>query len=179
MPNAAAIDVEEGFVDFTFPVEHWEKLQDGTLSVRVRGTLNDVEIGLIVEILPEWRRQDVENQELVLYWGRARYRSLGKPSDSFLHILTDQYGLPAGERRMASIIEFTAVGFNVDPRELESSPVTMKLFFEPGPKKAYAECFTNIDLVQAKLEFREKDPEYRVPLVAALDGGAAASGLNA
>jgi lipocalin len=47
----------------------------------------------------------------------------------------------------------------------------MKLFFESEPKEAYAEFFTNIDLVQAKMEFREKDPEYRVPLVAAPDGG--------
>jgi hypothetical protein len=158
MPSAA-IDVQEGFVDFTFPVERWEKLQDGTLSVHLRGTLNDIAIGLVVDILPEWRRQDVEGEDLVLYWGRARYRSIGKPSDSFLHVLVDQYGLPARARRMASIIEFTAVGFQTDPRELKSSPLTMKLFFEPGPKEDYAEFFTNIDLVQAKMEFREKDPE--------------------
>jgi hypothetical protein len=30
---------------------------------------------------------------------------------------------------------------------------------------------TSIDLVQAKMEFQEKDPKYRVPIVAALDGG--------
>jgi len=171
MPSSA-IDVEVGLVNFTFSVEHWEKQRDGTMSVHVRGTLNDIEIGLIIDILPQWRQQDVAGKDLVLlYWGKARYRSLGKPSDSFLNLLVDQYGLPARDRRMASIIEFTAIGFQTDPRELESSPVRMKLVFEPGAKEAHAEFFTHIDLVQAKMEFREKDPKYRVPIVAALDGG--------
>lgn len=169
MLNPAAIAVEEGFVDVTFPIERHERLIDGTVSVLAHGTLNDIEIGFIVELLPDWKRQKVENPDLVLYWGRARYRSLGKPSDRFLHILVEQYGLPGRDRRMAAIIEFTAVCFQTDPRELDSSPITMKLFFEPGPKEAYAEVFTNIDVVGGLIEFREKDPEYRGPLVDALD----------
>lgn len=170
MPSAA-MDVQERLVDFTFPVERWEKQRDGTMSVHVRGTLNDIDIGLIIDILPEWRQQDVLGKYLVLYWGKVRYRSLGKPSDRFLNMLVDRFGLPARDRRMASIFEFTAIGFLTDPRELESSPVRMKLARWPGPKEAHAEFFTNIDLVQAKMEFREKDPKYRVPIVAALDGG--------
>jgi hypothetical protein len=70
-------------------VEHWEKQRDGTISVHVRGTLDDIEIGLIIDILPEWRQQDVAGKDLVLYWGKARYRSLGKPSDRFLNVLVE------------------------------------------------------------------------------------------
>jgi hypothetical protein len=168
--NTAVLEVEEGFVDLTVPVDHWERLPDGTVSVRACGLLGDAEIGFTIDVLPKWQRQEVKDQDLVIYWGKARYRSLGKASDRFLHILVDQYGLPGHERRMAPIVEFTAAGFQTNPQELLTSPVTMKLFFEPGPREAYAEVFTNIDIPRATIEFREKDPEYRVPLIAALDG---------
>jgi hypothetical protein len=41
-------------------------------------------------------------------------------------------------------------------------------FFDDGQDERYAEVYTNIDLREKRLEFREKDPEYRAPLVAAL-----------
>jgi hypothetical protein len=69
---------------------------------------------------------------------------------------------------MAKEVRFTAIALEGDPRDLGKGPTRIKLFFEPEEEDGYAEVFTNVDLAARRLEVREKDPEYRLPLVKAL-----------
>ena len=45
----------------------------------------------------------------------------------------------------------------------------MKFFFNPdGEEALYSEVFINIDLSEKRLEFNEKDNDYRAPLLRSL-----------
>ncbi|MEZ0273788.1 MAG: hypothetical protein ACAH88_02695, partial [Roseimicrobium sp.] len=62
-------------------------------------------------------------------------------------------------------------------RNADAGPVKMKLFFSPGEndphfEDRYAEHFLNFDLAAKRIEFREKDPGYREPLLRALSEAA-------
>ena len=51
-------------------------------------------------------------------------------------------------------------------------PTEMKIFFsDSGPEDKYAEIYINIDTKRGVLQFYEKDPDYRVPLLRALSEG--------
>jgi len=69
---------------------------------------------------------------------------------------------------MARETQFTGISLEGDPRDLAKGPVKIKLFFESGGQDDYAELFTNIELAARRLEVREKDEEYRKPVVRAL-----------
>lgn len=158
---------EEGFVDLAFPILKVSDTSTGSVSIRVLGNTPFGEMGFDIEVLPEWMRQDVDDGRLILYWGVVRYRSTGKASDRFINILAQQYGLTAANSTMKGVLEFTAVGIHTDPRHLKTSRVDMKLFLDQGPEDTYAEVYTNLDLKNKRVEFKEKDFEYRIPL---LDG---------
>jgi hypothetical protein len=64
--------------------------------------------------------------------------------------------------------EFTGISLEGDPRDLTKGMVKIKLFFESEKQDEYAELFTNIDLRANRLEIREKDEEYRLPIIKAL-----------
>ena len=70
--------------------------------------------------------------------------------------------------KMPSRIDVDAVGLASDPRLVKSNPVKMKLFFNPDSESNYAEVFLNLDLNTKVLQFHEKDPEYREPLLRTL-----------
>ena len=46
----------------------------------------------------------------------------------------------------------------------------MKLMFEHDEEERYAECYLNIDVEGQRVEFNEKDQDYRVPLLQCLSG---------
>ena len=47
----------------------------------------------------------------------------------------------------------------------------MKLFFENEEPGHYAEVFVNVIAPEQRIELHEKDPEYRMPQLRALDAG--------
>lgn len=159
---------EEGFVDFTIPIQKILDTAGGSTLIRVRGNTSIGEVGFDIEVPPEWQRQDADDGRLVLYWGTVRYTSIGAASDRFLTLLAEQYELPVIDRTMKGGVEFTAVGLHTDPRRLKTSRIDMKLFLDKGAEDSYAEFFTNLDLENQKIEFREKDLNYRYPLVGGL-----------
>jgi hypothetical protein len=63
---------------------------------------------------------------------------------------------------------FTGLSLEGNPGDLSQGPVKIKTFCEAGEKDDYAEFFTNIELDKHRVEFREKDEEYRPGVVKAL-----------
>jgi hypothetical protein len=168
-PPESTVHEEEGFVDIALTITETKTSTDGTISVVARGKLNGATVGFIVDVLPEWSTSPIEGTDSHFYWGKIRYRSTGAESNEFVAALARLYGSSERPGPMASTIEASAVGLDSDPRSLNTTPVRMKaFFFEDGPEDRYAEVYTNIDLQQKRLEFHEKDPEYRLPLLKAL-----------
>ena len=81
-------------------------------------------------------------------------------------------GIAPAPQAMSPEVEVAAVGLNSDPTQVLKTPTKMKFFFEESePEDLYAEVFTNIDVRGKRLQFHEKDPEYRESLVKALGEG--------
>lgn len=171
-PPPATLNTEEGFVDIGLTVTHISRSRDGVTSVTARGKMNGAAAGFVIDIFPGWTPQKLEDADLLLHWGKVRYRSIGPDSDHFVGELARLYGLPVATRQMPARIDFSAVSLEGNPDELPNVRVRMKLFFESDDESGYAEVYTNLDLPAKRVEFHEKDPEYREPLVRALSEGA-------
>ena len=158
---------EEGFVDASFAVVRHRVLPDGVRTVQVRGRSRDLPVGLLLDLLPDWR-PDTLGDGIPVHWGRVRYRSVGPESDAWVRVLSAAYALPPDGLIMQPHVEFAAIALSGDPCRPQRGPLNMKLFFESEDEDRYAEIYTNLLLSEQLMEVREKDPEYRAPLIRAL-----------
>lgn len=164
-PNAILGD-EEGFVDVSLSISKYETLNNGTKRFLIRNTLNGLKVSFIVELLPKWDAKPIENTNAIFYWGNANIISVGAESDVFLTQIAALYGIESAEKLLKKNISAQVVGLANDPKSIESIPIKMKFFLSPDEdENLYSEVFINIDLKNKVLEFNEKDPEYRLPLV--------------
>jgi hypothetical protein len=169
-PPDGYIGSEEGFVDIDLPISKVKRNADDSVTIVARGKVHGSVIGLIVDILPKWAGQETEDGTATFYWGKARCRSLGQESDQFVGLLAKCYGMTPAQRTMLPSIEVSAVGLNDNPKQVLASPIKMKFFFEENSEENYSEVFINIDVPNQMLEFHEKDPDYRIPLLRSLGG---------
>jgi hypothetical protein len=164
-------DSEEGFVDLTFRIHGHKPLPDGSQSIRAAGVYKGRKLVYDVILGPTWKSGKLNtNVPIKISQGVVTYRRVGPESDAFLQVLDELYGSRLSPRAMAADTPFTAISLEGDPGDLASGPTKIKLFYETGGEDRYAELFTNIDLAARKLEFHEKDQEYRKKVVQALQG---------
>jgi len=156
---------EEGFVDLVFAITEHSSLPDGTQSIKAAGRHKGQAVGFEFVVGPLWEGKANKDAGRA---GTVVYRRAGPESDHFLRILADLYASSAKPKTMADERQFNAVSLRGNPRDLAAGPVKLKLFYDPGPQDRYAEFYTNIDLAARKLEFREKDPDYRTRVIQAL-----------
>ena len=150
-------DAEDGEADLSFRVVDQARTSDGRLAVTAAARFDGGRVGL----------------QIVLESGEASFRSIGGQSDRLLRAMAAAYGLDAAESAMKDEVKFTAVALDGDPTADPPQALQFKLLFEPGGAGGYAEVYANIDLSEARVEIREKDQEYRRPLLAALAAAAA------
>ncbi len=166
------VSTEDGFVDIDLPIVDTKKTTTGLVSVIARGEVSGSVVGFAVDINPSWKAKATDDGAVVFYWGYAQLRSTGEESDGFVRLLAEMYERPGLEISMPRRIEVEAVGLANDPAKVLTSPTKMKFFFNPDSEEEdYAEVFLNLDIPAKKLEFHEKDPEYREPLLRALGAG--------
>ncbi len=169
-PPKGKLSVADGFVDIDLPISKTESSFDKPVSIVARGKIKGSVVGFAVDIDSEWAENPIEDTDASFYWGKAHLRSIGADSDSFSRLLAGLYQLPCAEPRMPARIDVGVVGLANDPRLLKTNPTKMKLFFNVDSEENYAEVFLNIDFKSGVLQFHEKDPEYRIPLLRALCG---------
>jgi hypothetical protein len=127
------------------------------------------EVALEIVLGPSWREVSLgKDVPMAAHQGVVLYRSVGPTSDALLRAIDDLYGAGLSPSAMAKETRFTCITLGGDPRVLGKGRVDAKLFYEAGAEEDYAELYTNIDLAAKRLEIREKDPDYRGPLVRAL-----------
>lgn len=165
----AALGAEDGFVDMTLSIAKYEKLTDGRARLVIQNTLDEKRVGFVIELMPTWKAQKIENTEAYFYWGHAEITGTGEASNNFLAALSKLYGLAGSKRAFGTKVAAQVAGLANDPARLESEPIKMKFFFNSdGPEELYSEVFINVDLKRKILEFNEKDPDYRDALVKSL-----------
>jgi hypothetical protein len=159
---------EDGFVDIDLPMASFHRDAKGIQEISARGQHNGSNVGFMVSLGTVWERQDLENSNITLYWGRAEVVSEGSESDIFLRLLDQVYGTKLSPGKMRERVPFLAVGLACDPSRLENEPAKMKFFFESDTEEREASFFVNIDVQAQLVEFREKDADYRLGVVLSL-----------
>jgi hypothetical protein len=168
-PPEVTSETEEGFHDLLLLIEKHKVLPDGGQSLRVSGIHRGKRVALEIVLGSAWRAGSLKKDvPLTTYQGRITYRSVGPESDVLLRTLDDLYGTILSASAMAKETHFTCITLGGDPRELGKGRVDAKLFYEAEAEEDYAELFTNIDLAAKRVEIREKDQDYRSPIVRAL-----------
>jgi len=173
--NAHAADVgpgrvstEEGFVDIDLPIADVRREADGAVAITARALIDNVIVGFAIDIRRDWKATPLSGSDF-LYFGKVSLRSLGEDSNRFVALLARLYKVSQPSRPMLVKLELVAVGLADDPSKVMTTPVRMKLFFDPDDEgSGEAEVYVNVDVAARKLQFNEKDPEYREPLVRAL-----------
>jgi hypothetical protein len=168
-PPEITSEEEEGSHDLVFYIQEHKRLPGGSQSIRGSGTHKGRPLGLEIVLGPSWKAGSLgKDIPLATYRGIVTYRSIGAEGDAFVQVLNELYGAKVSPKAMARETQFTGISLEGDPRDLTKGPVKIKLFFESGVQDDYAELFTNIELAAHRLEVREKDEEYRSPVVKAL-----------
>jgi hypothetical protein len=178
LPDVTA-EAEEGFADLDFRLIRSEAGHDLRHEVEAWGLYGGTAVAFAVTLEPEWEPQPIESTSDYWYWGWVVLRSVGSASDEFVQALDALYGTNVGVRHMRRETRWRAVGLADDPRRLVEQPVRMKLFFEHDDEARYAEVYLNVDVKGERVEFHEKDQDYRRPVVLALGGAAAEQGDEA
>jgi hypothetical protein len=168
-PEVISEEEDGGFRDLVFYIQDYKRLPDGSQSIHCAGTYKGRQLGLEVVLDPDWRAGSLgKDIPLVIYSGTARYCSTGAESDAFIQTLDELYETKLNPRAMGTTTQFTGMSLEGDPRDLNTGPVRIKMFFEPDNQANYAEFFTNIQLAKHRLEICEKDTDYRLPMIKAL-----------
>jgi hypothetical protein len=168
-PPEITSESEEGFHDLVFYIQDVKKLSDGTQTIHALGNYKNQNVGLEINLDSIWKEGSLSKDvKLVTYRGIVTYHSVGSESDVLIQAIDELYGTKLSSKAMRSEIRFTGITLGGDPRDLAKEPVQIKLFYESGGDEGYAELYTNIELSKNKLQIREKDPEYRVPIIRAL-----------
>ena len=164
-------DEEGGFVDLDLRLTRLDVRPAGTFFAEGRGWHKGRKIGFALELAAEWTTTPIGDSDSFFYWGSGILRSIGVQSNAFLATLAKLYGLPVPRRPMRLATSVAVVGLANDPRLLRKKPTRMKLFFESKDAKRYAEVYVNVIAPEQRIEFHEKDPDYRKPLLRALCDG--------
>ena len=168
-PPEITSESEEGFHDLVFYIQDLKKLPDGTQSMRVLGNYKNQNVGLDITLSPTWKEGSLgKDVNLVTYQGIVTYRSIGSESDILLQAIDELYGTKLSPKAMSAEVRFTGITLGGGPRDLAKEPVQIKLFYELGGDDGYAEFYTNIELANHKLQIKEKDLDYRTPIVRVL-----------
>jgi hypothetical protein len=165
----AHLERSEGFIDIDFQIVKFTKQPDGTMRFHAKGRLQGQNVGFAIELLPDWKKSPIEKSDQFFYWGNGRFIRTGEDTDKFVAVVSALYELHPTATHSQKIVEAEVVGLANDPTLARLEPTRMKFFFNTsGGEDAYAEVFINIDPRSNKLQFHEKDPEYRKPLIKSL-----------
>jgi hypothetical protein len=172
LPDVTA-EAEEGFVDLDLRLIRSAAEDEGGHQVEAWGQHRGRPVAFAATLEPVWEPQPIEDTSDYWYWGWVVLQSVGSASDEFVRVLDTLYGTELGVQVMRRETRWRAVGLAHDPRRVSEQPVRMKLFFEHDDEARYAEVYLNIDFKAERVEFHEKDEEYRRPILLALGESAA------
>jgi hypothetical protein len=165
IPNVS-IHLDQGFVDLDLKITKTSKTPDGAIYFVAQGKIKKQIVGFIFAIAPEWKKGEQAGDGFSPLWGYTQIQTIGEESDRFISELSTLYKIKnTGAKNMAKQINFPAVALAGNPVEALAKPVKFKLFFQGKSEADYAEVYLNIDPKNKKIEFHEKDPEYRQQLI--------------
>ena len=147
-------------------------VEDRPISIQAIGSaqIGDIGIGAVIPRLG-WKAQTAD-ENITVHWANIELYSLGKLSDTLVGLYEDWFDFPRSGLNAAGKIECLAVMIGGDPKSIDKTKINSKLFFDPHTEQVeqYGELFFNFDIKARKVWLKEKDPEYRLPVVRWLTG---------
>ncbi|MGH8029086.1 MAG: hypothetical protein ACREO3_04030 [Arenimonas sp.] len=167
---------EDGFIDCVFFVGHAGVHGERRLF-ELRAECDGEVVGMDVDMLampePGFDAAMHVFRDHV-YRGGVVLHSAGPPSDRLIAALARRYRLGAFVGlAMAASVQLTMIVLQ-QSIAAGDGPVRMKLFGGDGAGQAkadYFESFFNLDLAAGRAFWKEKDLDYREPMLRALSGG--------
>lgn len=160
---------EEDFHDLVFNVEKVATAGDHSQEITAVGVHKGQPVRFQAVLSPTWEEGHLADR--ATYRGMVTIRSLGTESDALVKVIDGLYRAKVNATTMARAVPFGAISLKGNPSRLAAGEVDIKLFFESKSEARYAELYLNIDLPKNRVELREKDEEYRAPVVRALSLG--------
>ena len=115
-----------------------------------------------------------------MHWGLIKLMSLGAETDELLGVYSKWFELPLLKREAVTTVECLAVALEDGFPDPTGRLIHYKLFFEDRTEgvdadgltspERYAELYFNIDLPRRRTYLKEKDTDYRLPLLKFLAG---------
>ena len=158
---------EEGFRDLTFAIVEVRGEPTGTQRIVAQGKHHGQIVGFVVVLQSGWSEKDFL-PEKPGHLGLVRIESVGKSSDHLIRAMDGIYEARLGVTTFRNAVAADAFALEGNPSELADGPVKLKLFFQSEKEDEYAEVYLNIDVAGGTVELREKDVEYRAPLLRSL-----------
>jgi hypothetical protein len=164
---------EDGFVDCVFKISDLVESSDFFnfhISASSEATVVGMDVVIRKDIQGGWDTEMNLVKNHVYREGATFIRS-GIESDRLIMRIASLYELPHTGIEMVSKETFTAIALHHGEIDLRNEPVKIKIFGrdgEPFDETIYNESFFNIDLANGFVNWNEKDPDYRKPLIRAL-----------
>lgn len=166
---------EDGFVDLCFKIE--DLADDGRhyhfhLSASYRNAVLGMDVKLVMGIQGGFNAKMGLRKRQVHRDGVRFFRS-GEESDRLIKVLAELYGSKRKPRRMIDEESFTVIALHQGDLDWNQETVDLKIFGrddEPIDEKNYYESYFNVDFAGGFVYWKEKDPDYRKPLLRALSG---------
>lgn len=106
------------------------------------------------------------------YEPAVQVQRTGPESDRFVDLLAILYGFPPAVHRMVDVLPMTGIALHQGDIDMEREAIRIKLFGNDGDEQVergeYFESFFELDLPNGLVFWNEKDPSYRIPLIAGL-----------
>ncbi len=140
----------------------------GGVEVLAKGLHKGKPVGFRVVIPRKWGAgEPIKDSPVVMQWGTLTLASAGAESDAFVAAVDEVYKTGLKPTAMKKEVSLSAVCLDGDPLKPDDGIVRIKCFAASGTKDE-AEFFVNIDAPKGRVEFNEKDVEYRAGVVKAL-----------
>jgi hypothetical protein len=166
-----AVQSEPGMRDLSFAITDYRPTPDGIQRLIVRGRFQGAPVEMKIALHPDWREQTLEVPGLKAFKGIVEFQSMGPGSDALIRAIDASYETRLNPKRFVESTTVSALSIEGTPQAVNAGPTKLKLFFEGSSDQNYAEAYLHIDLSKARLELREKDPQYRARIVRTLSGG--------
>ncbi len=159
---------EEGFVDFIFPVKSYDVLDEESIKIKIKikgkYKKNTIEFELITKKCfkagitnGEFNRDAFEKNGILLIIDKINTKKI-------IELFTKEYGISLRIKDdFVNRIYFTVFPLEEVEKDVLDSEVKLKVFHDEEGN--YYELYINLNLKEKKVEFKEKDKEYRENII--------------
>jgi hypothetical protein len=169
------LPVEAGWADIKLPVTDVACTAKGVCQITTLGVYQSQTVGITVKMTDIGPSSGFSHPQPVSRKATPNgmiLESQGEPTLNLLRLLSSLYQHPLSDFDVPKELKFSAITIEGDPKDVENAPLKFKVFYRDDQPEGpdYFEMYINPDLPHGFVEFAEKDPEYRLPILRAFGG---------